>query len=152
MRLLLAASALVLLAGCSTAPATPSPSSSSSSAAPVDVDGSTYTIAIQGFPVAPLAPGATFNFTDVISGPVSRASDHIGAHFGMNHTDAPSTTIYNMTCVHQPGNLPGDYKVSCTAPMKAGTYYLRGHARVTKADGTQVSWWSDERVFTVAPA
>lgn len=156
MRLLLVAASVLLLAGCSSTPATPAPSSSAaapatSSASPAPaVDASTYTITLQGFPTGTVAAGSTFNFTDVVHGAVTHASDHIGAHFGLNSTTTPSTAIYNMTCVHTIGNLPGSFPVSCHAPMAPGTYYLRGHARITKADSTQVSWWSAEQTFTVA--
>jgi hypothetical protein len=142
--------ALVLLAGCSSSPS-PTTSSSSTSASVPAPDSSSYTITLEGFPTAPVQPGANITFQDVVHGAATRYSDHIGAHFGKNSTLQPSTTAYNITCVHTTGDLPGIFGVTCHAPMTPGVYYLRGHARITKPDGTQVSWWSDERAFTVAP-
>ena len=120
--------------GASTAPA-PSPSS--------------YTITLEGFPVAPVAANSTFTFTDRIEGDVVRTSDHNGAHFGMNSTQDPSTTAYPVACAHTHGDLPGTYQVTCTAPATPGAYFLRGHARIVQ-DNVTSNWWSMEQPFTVA--
>jgi hypothetical protein len=121
-----------------TATGTPAPTASS------------YSIDVFGFPTMPLAPSATFNFTDHITGDAQRTSDHIGAHFGPNSTTTPSTTAYPSICQHTHGDMPGDFMVVCTAPATPGTYYLRGHARITLGANSTVSWWGDELTFTVA--
>jgi hypothetical protein len=129
------------LAGCSS---TPSPTPSATPAPSV----ASYTVVVQGFPVAPVPANTTFSFTDHITGDAIRASDHIGAHFGNQTTASPSTTAYPVACVHTHGDLPGDYGVTCTAPKAVGTYFLRGHARITQGNQT-LNWWSSELVFTV---
>lgn len=111
-----------------------------------------FTITLADFPNAPLAAGQAFHFNSTIAGahePHNHMSDHIGAHFGSNSTTAPSTTVYNKTCAHRAGALPGTYEVTCTAPTELGTYYLRGHARMTEGNVTN-QWWSPEVSFRVA--
>ena len=142
------AACLTILAGCGS-PGGDGSSSTSSSTAPVD--SSTYAIVLEDFPAAPVEAGANLTFKDRVTGSVQAYSDHIGAHFGRNTTTAPSTTVYNVTCAHQAGTLPGVFTVTCAAPQDPGTYFLRGHARITQPDGTQVSWWSEEHPFTVVP-
>lgn len=137
--------AAILAAGCSS----PSGGGPSTSTAPAHVDAGTYIITLEGFPVGPVAGGSNLTFRDRITGSVQAYSDHIGAHFGSNSTDAPSTTAYNMTCAHSVGNLPGVYDVTCSVPRAPGLYHLRGHARIMQ-DGTPVNWWSAEQTFTVA--
>jgi len=131
---------VALLAGCSGDP----------EADPPAPDAGSYTITLEGFPVAPIPANTTFTFTDRIEGDAVRASDHIGAHFGANSTIEPSTAAYPVACVHTHGDLPGTYQVTCTAPTAPGTYFLRGHARITTADGAMVNWWSAEQAFVVA--
>jgi hypothetical protein len=115
---------------------------------PAPPDDSSYLVTIEGFPVTPVPSNAAFTFTDRITGEHVRASDHIGAHFGLNRTEAPSTTAYPFACLHQSGDLPGTYEVTCTAPAEPGTYYLRGHARIGQGNES-VSWWSGEQAFLV---
>jgi hypothetical protein len=135
------------LAGCSESPVGISEGPSSTSMpAP---SASSYTITLVGFPATPIPANTTFTFTDHITGDATRTSDHIGAHFGANSTESPSTTAYPSTCRHTPGDLPGDYEVTCTAPVLPGAYFLRGHARIGQGNET-VSWWSAEQPFTVA--
>lgn len=107
-----------------------------------------YTIVLEGFPVGPIPANTTFSFNDHITGDATRTSDHIGAHFGPNSTMAPSTTAYPVACQHTPGSLPGTFPVTCTAPKTAGTYFLRGHARIGQGNQS-VSWWSAEQPFVV---
>lgn len=140
--------AVVLLAGCGS-PGGDGASSSSSSTNP-DVDADTYTIVLEEFPAAPMEAGANLTFRNRVLGSVQAYSDHIGAHFGRNSTTSPSTVVYNLTCAHQVGNLPGVFTVNCVAPQEPGTYFLRGHARITEAGGN-VDWWSEEHPFTVVP-
>ena len=144
--LLMAALVAVSLAGCSGTPAEDSEGSSSSASPP---SASSYAITLEGFPVAPVPANTTFTFTDRITGDAVRTSDHIGAHFGPNSTQAPSTTAYPITCQHTHGDLPGTYQVTCTAPGTPGAYFLRGHARIGQGNAS-VSWWSAEQPFTVA--
>ena len=144
----LAVAALLGLAGCtSTDDGHPSASSTSTAAGPPTAG--SYTIMLMGFPTEPLQRNQTFTFTDHIEGDAVRASDHIGAHFGPVPSSAPSTTVYPSACVHTHGDLPGAYLVTCSAPSLPGTYYLRGHARITTPDNTTVNWWSAETTFTV---
>ena len=138
---------LVLLAGCSSPDDGGEPDVTPTPTVPGESD---YTITLSDLPVAPLEAGAQFSFNSTISGNTTRSSDHIGAHFGNKTSSAPSTTVYNVACVHTPGQLPGRYMVTCTAPQEAGTYFLRGHARITTGSA-QVNWWSSEATFTVAP-
>jgi hypothetical protein len=138
---LVVALASLALAGCSDGgaeePTGPPPPTASS-----------YLVTVEGFPVTPVPSNTTFTFTDRITGEEVRASDHIGAHFGANSTQAPSTTAYPFACVHTQGDLPGTYQVTCTAPTLPGTYYLRGHARIGQGNES-VSWWSGEQTFLV---
>lgn len=117
-------------------------------AGPTPPDASSYLVTVEGFPVTPIPSNATFTFTDRITGEEVRTSDHIGAHFGPNSTASPSVTAYPSACIHQGGNLPGTYEVTCTAPSMPGTYYLRGHARIGQGNES-VSWWSGEHTFLV---
>lgn len=109
---------------------------------------SSYLVTIEGFPVGPVPANMTFSFTDRITGEHVRVSDHIGAHYGPNSTQAPSTTAYPVACQHTGGELPGTYQVTCTAPTLPGTYHLRGHARIGQGNES-VSWWSGEQTFLV---
>ena len=113
------------------------------------LDSATYAIALSDVPALPVIAGQPFHFNSTITGDETHASDHIGAHFGNKTTTEPSTAVYNVTCAHQAGNLPGKYQVTCTAPMQPGVYYLRGHARITEG-ATVVNWWSPETTITVA--
>ena len=133
---------LLLLAGCSDPPADDDHADH-----PLDAD--TYAITLADLPVLPVPAGTGFTFNSTITGDVQHASDHIGAHFGNRTTTEPSTAVYNMTCAHTGGTLPGRFQVTCTAPAQPGVHYLRGHARII--DGTVTHhWWSDEATFTVA--
>ncbi|MFO1535690.1 MAG: hypothetical protein ABR586_08500 [Thermoplasmatota archaeon] len=93
--------------------------------------------------------GSDFNFTEKFEGSAVLQSDHIGGHFGMNRSDAPSTTTYPTGCTHVKGVLPQVYTIVCRAPAAPGTYHLRGHGRVTQGD-KMVSWWSPDFTFRVA--
>jgi hypothetical protein len=135
------------LAGCS-GDGDDDPAGDDSSATPAPT-ASSYTVTLEGFPVAPIPANTTFTFIDRISGDVVRMSDHIGAHFGQNSTTDPSTTAYPNACAHTHGDLPGTYEVTCTAPAAPGAYFLRGHARIMQ-DNLTVNWWSNEQPFTVA--
>ncbi len=149
MRLLLALIPLaLLLAGCSQPTDDDQPATTTSTPSPPQAD--SYAIALSDLPVAPLEAGAQFRFNSTITGNATRASDHIGAHFGNQSSQAPSTAVYTVTCEHVAGDLPGRYQVTCTAPQEAGVYYLRGHARIMSG-GAPVNWWSAEATFTVAP-
>jgi hypothetical protein len=154
MRFALAASALcvlaALLAGCSSTSTAPQASTSTTITVPPPSAGS-YGVMAMDTPQS-VSPGANFTVlvhVESIDGQ-TRMSNHIGAHFGPTSTDAPSTTVYTSACVHTTGNLPGMYNVTCKAPATAGTIYLRGHARIVKADGTNQDWWSDEVQIQVA--
>jgi hypothetical protein len=146
--------AALAFAGCSSSPGngmsmSPSPSSSPVMTATVGPPTSgSYNVMAHNVP-ATVAAGTTFTIQVHIEGNETRHTNHIGAHFGPSPSDAPSTTVYPSACVHQEGDLPGMYDVQCTAPTDKGTYYLRGHARYTNADGTQVNWWSSEVSFQV---
>jgi hypothetical protein len=149
MRAILACGLLLILglAGCSSSD-DGAPSSTASPTPPAPTAGS-YTIMVMDFPTAPLGRNATFTFADHVSGDATRASDHIGAHFGPAPAPVPSTTVYPTACAHTHGDLPGVYQLTCTTPDVPGTYYLRGHARITTGTNSTVSWWSDELTFTV---
>lgn len=146
MRAFLAVLLAGLLAGCSSPP---SEDDGDGSGAEQALDSATYAITLAGVPTLPVAQGQPFHFNSTVSGGPTHTSDHIGAHFGNASTTEPSTAAYNVSCVHQQGDLPGKYEVTCTAPAKAGVYYLRGHARITEGE-TVVNWWSAETSFTVA--
>jgi hypothetical protein len=141
MRLLLGLLIIALLSGCS------DPGSGDDEP---EFDESSYTVLVEDFPTAPQMPGEEFTFNVTVSGAQTAQSDHIGAHYGMESSQAPSTTEYPTACPHQSGELPGTFQVTCPAPLESGVYYLRGHARIGAVPEEQVSWWSAEMPFTVA--
>jgi hypothetical protein len=113
------------------------------------MDEHTYMLHMSDVP-ATVAPGAQFEIENMIGGHLEATSDHIGAHF-WNATQAhPTENLATSTaCVHQAGDMPATYMVTCTAPMEPGTYYIRAHARGMEHDET-FHWWSDEESFVVA--
>jgi hypothetical protein len=128
----------VLLAGCATPdddePETPT--------------AETYELTAEGVPDVATA-GQEFTFDLTVDGDLEWTSDHIGGHFGMNSTDEPSTTKYEKACVHQAGDLPGEFEVTCTL-HHAGVWYLRGHTRITLDGGEQVNYWTDREYLVTA--
>lgn len=135
----------VLLAGCSGGP-----EGGDGDDQPEPFGADSFTVTASDLPAAPLQPGEEFNITVEVGGAREADSDHVGAHFGRETSQAPSTAVYNMACLHQSGYLPGSFTVRCTAPVDSGVYYLRGHARIGATEAEQVSWWSSEHTFTVA--
>lgn len=91
--------------------------------------------------------GTNFTFNLTIEGEPEWASDHIGAHYGANSTDEPSTTAYGNACAHQAGDLPGEFEVTGKID-DAGIWYLRGHTRIT-VEGEPLNYWTDEFTITV---
>ncbi len=115
---------------------------SGSRAAPTPSAATEYKLATLGVPAA-VDPGTNFTFTLTITGAVTKASKHVGAHWGaISTTAAPSTAIYSKACVHQEGTVPGTFTVTCNMSAP-GTHYLRGHLQVLD-DGKTVNYWSDE--------
>ena len=110
-----------------------------------------YTLTTVGMPTLPVAPGDSFNFTLTIAGESTDHSDHIGGHFGMNSTDDDVVVgDFAYGCQHQSGEVPGEFTVTCPVPDDAapGTYYLRGHLRITAA-GVNHEFWADQDTFLV---
>lgn len=145
MRILAAGSLtlLFLFAGCTATPAAP----------PLSAE--TYHMDMNGVPVSPVAPGSTFDVSVMSSmGSGMRMhrmdSDHMGAHFWNRTAADPTADLGNSTaCVHRTGEMPSSFTATCTAPMLAGTYHIRAHARIME-NGTMYNWWGTEQMFTVA--
>ena len=142
MRVLATLALLPLLAGCM------------SPAAEDVLDDSSYHMQLLGMPTGPVAPGARFNVTvKAMAGSAGHmhGSDHIGAHFwNMTKMDPTGALGNASTCAHRAGEMPGEYTAMCTAPMQAGTYHIRGHARMMDGGGQMHHYWSDEQTFTVS--
>jgi hypothetical protein len=145
MARLIVLAALALAASGCTLPSTPMSASNTSSEPAVDKD--TYHIGLD-WTSPGVPPGTNFTFGMHVDGTVVSQSTHVGAHFGTAPSDAPSTTVYASKCKHASGQLPNDFRVECTAPATAGTYYLRGHAQEVRGN-TTINWWSEEVTFTV---
>ena len=129
-----------VLAGCTETPA------SSSSTAPA-VSSDSFSVTVSDLRPTVVA-GAPFTINVTFTGAKAIASNHLGAHFGGNHTTVPSTSVYTTSCIHETSvTPPGKFQIHCNAPTKPGVYYLRGHGRPS-SDAT-VNWWSDEQTFTV---
>lgn len=107
--------------------------------------GGTYTVTTTGVP-AQATPGVAFTFTLNAAGPAG-TSDHLGAHYGMNASDTPSTTTYPQACEHQNATLPGTFTVRCTLVVP-GTWHLRGHVR-TGTEGNYTHAWGPDNTITV---
>lgn len=119
---------------------------------PGDGDGAgvgpeTYTITVEEPPTTVTA-NESFTFNITIEGDVESTTDHAGAHYGNQSSDEPSTTVYDQTCAHSGGAVPGSFEVTCTI-SEPGTYYYRGHLRITEGGQTH-NWWSEEHQVVVA--
>lgn len=110
-----------------------------------------FTLTTSNVPAVPVARGESFNFTLTIDGADADFSDHIGGHFGTNTTDEPSVAQYPLACAHVAGDVPGVYEVTCTVPEDAatGTYYLRGHMRITAAGAPHNFWAAEDAIIVV---
>lgn len=112
-----------------------------------------YHMDMSGMPTMPMSPGEKFNVTVMAQAGMAGmhgTSDHIGAHMWNRSIADPTGMLGNATsCAHTGGEMPGEYRAQCTAPMQPGTYYLRAHARMMDDDGQMHHWWGDERSFTV---
>lgn len=113
-----------------------------------------FHMSMSGMPAGPMAPGQKFNLTVMAQAGMAGmhgTSDHIGAHmWNMSVSDPTGNLAGAMSCAHTGGDLPGEHRAQCTAPMEPGTYYMRAHARVT--DGHEHGmhhYWGDETSFTV---
>ena len=122
-----------------------------------DLGASTYQMQLQGMPTAPLDPGETFNVTvrsmmGTGMGMHRMDSDHIGAHFWNMTVMDPTGMLGNAaTCAHTAGEVPGEHRAMCTAPMEPGTYYLHTHARMEDGHAHGMHhYWGDETPFTVS--
>ncbi len=107
----------------------------------------TYTLTVHEAPATATAD-ETFTFNMTVEGDVEHATDHLGAHYGNQSTDEPSTDVYDKACNHQATTVPGEFEVTCTI-SEPGTYYYRGHMRI-QADGETYNWWSAEHTLVVA--
>lgn len=118
------------------------------------MDGDSFHMTMMGMPSGPMAPGQPFNVTvRAMAGheDMHGTSDHIGAHMWNMSVADPTAGLGNATaCQHTGGDLPGEYRVQCTAPMQPGTYHVRAHARMMDDDGAMHHWWGPEHSFTVA--
>lgn len=102
----------------------------------------------------PATAGKAYTFTLNITGDATDTSDHIGAHYGYNTSTAvPTTKIYDHSCAHQAGSLPGEFTVTCTfASGDVGqSVYVRGHMRIT-VGSVKHDYWTTEYGITVLPA
>lgn len=113
---------------------------------PGTISETTFALATPGVPTQ-IETGRTFNFTLFVNGSTSISSDHVGAHFGTTTSTTPSTSVYDNECVHQAGTLPGTFVVACTIKTD-GTWYLRGHARITSQNQT-FNYWGPEHTVKV---
>jgi hypothetical protein len=145
----------ILVAGCAGTDDDSADRGMSMSGSTMSMGPSTYRMQLSGVPSAPMVPGTAFNVTVTAQmgtgmAMMTRASDHIGAHFWNRTVSDPDASLGNATsCAHTSGNLPGSYQAACTAPMTPGTYHIRAHSRITE-NATKHNWWSDEQTFTVA--
>lgn len=110
-----------------------------------------YTINLTGVPSTAQASSQNFTFTMAIQGTENVTSDHIGAHFWNATTSAPTAANAAGACSHVAGAAIDTFTVTCQiahAGVTPGTYYLRGHLRITEG-GSQVNFWSSEHEVTV---
>lgn len=109
------------------------------------VDNESFALETAGVPAAVRA-NESFSFTLYVNGTDEASSDHIGAHYADNATEAPSASSMG-GCEHQSGDLPGEFTVTCTI-AQPGTWHVYGHARVTQ-DNATVQWWAPPRAVQV---
>src|SRR5687767_8822490 len=67
--------------------------------APPGTGGDAYTVTTSGVP-AQADAGENFTVTVRVAGPPG-TTDHVGAHYGLNVSAAPTTALYNFPCLHQ---------------------------------------------------
>ncbi|GEM_PF-4868848 len=127
----------------SSTPATSTPATTPTTPGGLGPDSYTLTTVVPTM----AAMGHAFNVTLHVAGSLQFSSDHIGAHFAATPQPAPDASKMQ-ACAHQSGSLPGDFVVSCNV-TSAGTYYLRGHARVTENNVTHEYWGPEATVQVV---
>lgn len=124
-------------------------------AAPQAVKVRAYNLTLVGFPTAPQVSNQSFTFTLNVNGTENVTSDHIGAHVFNASTATPTVSGQVAaavgSCTHANGATAGNHTVTCTithAGATPGTYYVRGHLRITEG-GVQTNFWSAEHTVTV---
>lgn len=108
-----------------------------------------YTLNLTGVPTMARA-NENVTLTLSMEGPTG-VSDHFGAHFGRNSTDAPSTNEYPFVCTHQatPTTVPTTHTMTCSFPTP-GVYHLRGHLRISEGLIPQTNnYWTGEYAILV---
>lgn len=124
-------------------------------AAPQAVKVRNYTLTLAGFPTTPQVSNQSFTFTLNLTGTENVTSDHVGAHVFNASTPNPTVSAQVApavgVCTHGSGFTAGNHTVSCTIVHNGaapGTYYVRGHLRITEG-GVQTNFWSAEHTVTV---
>lgn len=113
------------------------------STSPTPTRGADYEIdAYDGIPATGTVD-VEFTFQVDINGP-ARYTPHIGGHYWNSTVPDPDPTSAEHTalrknCDHQPGDIPGDFTVTCTI-HEEGVHTLYAHAQVTVNGVTRDLW------------
>jgi predicted secreted protein len=105
-----------------------------------------YTLIIEGVP-ATAAVNETFTFTLNITGGPASNSTYVGAHYDDDGNTTPIASEMHMCEVFEAG-APGNHTITCAIDTP-GTWYVRGHYRLTE-DGRTEDYWSAPLVITVS--
>jgi hypothetical protein len=111
------------------------------------------TIRVSDLP-ARIVAGSEFQFDSNPTCTGTWMSDHVGAHYGPSSAEAPTTNgnlgAYTSGCIHHSETPTTPAATKCTI-AQAGTYYLRGHARIMVGDVLTDFWSREYLVVAVSP-
>jgi len=121
-------------------------------AAPTVVHVRNHTLVLSGVPTSPQASRANFTVNLSISGSENVTTDHVGAHYFNDSTNATTDTAAG-DCQHVTGGAIANHTITCAIELDGVApkeYFLRGHLRVTQGD-VVLSWWSEPQRVTISP-